>query len=362
MISYNYAFMKITTFLFLLAMAILPAHAQTNPADREKRAEIERKIQQGEPITPEERKFLEQILQQRNVDWTKTHPPHESLGFIPLNDLGEGTYKGQHGGLYPGGSNQPPAAHKNAGIKIARGIQPINGKIVMISTGMSNTHVEGEVFAKLLASASGINPRLQFVNCAQSGGSGKTTADPNHNYWRVAEKTLASAGVTPGEVQIAWIKQTVGDPQGDFPADAKKLQEYLLATVQNLHDKYPNLKIAYLTTRIYAGYAKSPLSPEPYAYEDGFGVKWLIADQIAGKPELNYDPAKGPVKSPWLAWGPYLWADGVKPRGDGLTWTADDFIPGDRTHPSDAGREKVAEHIINFLRGDPTSAPWFLEK
>jgi hypothetical protein len=41
-------------------------------------------------------------------------------------------------------------------------------------------------------------------------------------------------------------------------------------------------------------------------------VKWLIADQIAGNPELNYDPAKGRVRAAWLAWGPYIWADGVK--------------------------------------------------
>ena len=49
-------------------------------------------------------------------------------------------------------------------------------------------------------------------------------------------------------------------------------------------------------------------------------MKWLIADQIAGKPELNFDAAKGPVRSPWIAWGPDLWADGLKGRKDGLLW------------------------------------------
>jgi hypothetical protein len=39
-------------------------------------------------------------------------------------------------------------------------------------------------------------------------------------------------------------------------------------------------------------------------------VKWLIADRIAAKPELNFDPAKGPVRLPWIAWGSYLWAHG----------------------------------------------------
>ena len=54
------------------------------------------------------------------------------------------------------------------------------------------------------------------------------------------------------------------------------------------------------------GYAKGPLSPEPYPYQDGFAMKWLIADQILSKPEVNYDPAMGPVTSPWIEWGPYL--------------------------------------------------------
>ena len=77
-----------------------------------------------------------------------------------------------------------------------------------------------------------------------------------------------------------------------------------------LHNKFPNLKIAYLSSRIYGGWAASPLNPEPHAYEEGFSAKWLIADQIAGKPELNYDPAKGAVQSPW--------ADGLKGRNDGM--------------------------------------------
>jgi hypothetical protein len=54
-------------------------------------------------------------------------------------------------------------------------------------------------------------------------------------------------------------------------------------------------------------------------------MRWLIQDQIAGQPELNYDPARGAVKSPLLLWGPYLWADGEMPRkADGLTYLLED--------------------------------------
>lgn len=34
-----------------------------------------------------------------------------SVGFVPLLDLGLGTYKGFTGGLYPNGANQPPARY-----------------------------------------------------------------------------------------------------------------------------------------------------------------------------------------------------------------------------------------------------------
>ena len=37
-----------------------------------------------------------------------------TVGFIPINDLGPGTYLGVQGGLYPGGSNEIPVAHRAA--------------------------------------------------------------------------------------------------------------------------------------------------------------------------------------------------------------------------------------------------------
>ncbi len=54
-----------------------------------------------------------------------------------------------------------------------------------------------------------------------------------------------------------------------------------------------------------------------------------------------------------LLWGPYLWADGVNPRkGDGLVYKAAD-LGQDGTHPSNDGRDKVAQQLLKFFKADP---------
>jgi hypothetical protein len=158
---------------------------------------------------------------------------------------------------------------------------------------------------------------------------------------------------------VAWIKLANAGPTQAFPEDARILQRDMTTVIQLLKQQFPNLRIAYLSNRIYAGYALGRLNPEPYAYQSSFAVKWLIEDQIGGSKALTYDPAKGDVKAPWLAWGPYLWADGMKPRSDGLIWECDD-LNDDGTHPSPDGRTKVANLLLQFFSTDPTASPWFL--
>lgn len=128
--------------------------------------------------------------------------------------------------------------------------------------------------------------------------------------------------------------------------------------MQIIRTKFPNAKICYLSSRIYAGYAVTTLNPEPFAYYTGWTVKRLIEDQINGDPALAFSGAN--VKAPWLAWGPYLWADGTIPRSDALTWICPDDYNADGTHPSISGRQKVAQLLFNFFSTDSTACPWFL--
>ena len=362
--------------LGLISAVWLAAQAITQ-AELQRFQEIKARHDRGETVSADEQRFAMDIMArqrqagaaQQNAEYARTHPPRESTGLVPLPDLATGTYQGEQGGLYPGGQNTPPAAHRKAGLALARQVVPLdsegrpsdNGRIAFLTIGMSNTTMESQAFIRLAHAESGLNPNLVLVDGAQGGQTARITANPEANFWKVVEERLAAAGVTAKQVQAAWIKQANAGPTAPFPAEAKKLQADLIATLHNLHDQFPNLKIAYLSSRIYAGYAAVPLNPEPHAYEGGFAVKWTIAGQIDGTPELQYDAAKGAVRAPWIAWGPYLWADGTKGRKqDNLVYTREDVGP-DGTHPSAQGQRKVGQLLLDFLKTDATARPWFVE-
>ena len=350
-------------------LLILPSGiwAQPDPKIMNRFEEVRARQRVGEPITAEEQAFIKKVQAEFNEAYVKKNPPRDFTGLVPLSDLGKRTYKGEEGGLYPGGVNTPPPAHLKLGMEAARQIVPRNaqgrvaedGKVVLLSIGMSNTTMEFQVFVKRAAEDKTLNPHLVPVDGAQGGQGADVTAIPHARFWNVVEERLAAAHVTPAQVQAVWIKQAYFGPWRQFPGEPRKMQGLLVATLHNLHGRFQNLKIAYMSSRIYAGYAIAALNPEPHAYESAFAIKWIIKDQMAGNPEVNCDPAKGPVRAPWVAWGPYLWADGVKGRKDGLVYLRDDVTTTDRTHPSLSGREKVVKLLMDFFKNDPTSRPWF---
>jgi hypothetical protein len=293
-----------------------------------------------------------------------------SKGWLPLTELGLGTYKGELGGLYPGGTNAMPDSHLAAGLALAGSISPLdtlgvpnaaNGRIVLLSIGMSNCTQEYSTFIPLAISSGLKNPRVQLVDGAQGGQTAAVFADPNAPAWDVVTQRLRNAGARAPQVQAIWLKEANAGPTQAFPLHAQILRDDLRAVVRNLQDKFPNAKLCYMSSRTYGGYASTALNPEPYAYESGFAVRWLIEEQLEGGAAVNFDPARGPVEAPWLAWGPYLWADGLTPRAaDGLIWECADVVTTDGTHPSTSGRAKIADLLLDFFTSDVTATPWFL--
>jgi hypothetical protein len=362
----------------LFATLILPMQARCEelPVDLNKARQIFQRRQSGEKISADDQAYLKRAMASRGAGGVPSAPQPAWNGHLtPLTELGTAKYKGEDGGLYGGGRNEPPKEHLAVAMAESAKIQPLDaegkpskdGKIVLVSIGMSNTTMEYSVFKKLADADPQKSPHVVVVDGAMGartgtawaldgvdllpagegdrlikimGGMGRKVTKGFGDTWTTVEERLKTAGVNARQVQA-----NIGD---------------ILLIARH---RYPNLRIAYLSSRIYGGYATTPLNPEPYAYEEAFSMRWLIQDQIAGKPALNYDSAHGEVKAPVVLWGPYLWADGTTPRkADGLIYAREDLSPGDGTHPEQSARTKVANLLLTFLKNDPTAKRWFTGK
>lgn len=294
-----------------------------------------------------------------------------SVGKTPLNDLGSGTYQSQQGGLYPGGINSRPSVHQAAGLAEAAQVVPrdtsgnvdlMNGKIVLLSIGMSNTKQEWQQFQDDARNDNTINRKLEIFNGAEGGWPAELIKNPNAEYWTRIDSNLSRENLSPEQVQAVWFKEAHRDTFGSFPEQAQRLRDDFREIMNILRSRFPNLRVLYASSRIYGGYGNGikPWVSECWAYETGFAVKWLIEDQINGDTNLNYDPNQGTVNSPWISWGPYTWADGLIPRSDGLIWECSDF-EGDGIHPGPDAEVKVSNMLMDFFKNDSTTASWFLE-
>ena len=295
--------------------------------------------------------------------------------------MGNGKYQGFEGGLYPDGTNTRPASHEAAGQALARQIQPLDaegkpsadGKIVLLGLGFSNTVQAFNGFMNVAKKDTTLNPKLVLVNGAVGGMAAEMVqqADTGRGkqYWDTVDKKLQAAGLTRAQVQAVWIKQTnpVQLATGGFPKNVQDFQAQLANKVRLVHDRFPNVKLAYFTSRSYGGWArpnngKGPGNSEPWSYESAFAYKWLIEQQLKGDPAVNYDPSKGPVKAPWMSWGPYIWANGEKPRADGFHFVLADFMETDQMHESPTGQIKVGQQMLQFFKNDPTTRTWFVQQ
>lgn len=107
----------------------------------------------------------------------------------PLTDLRDSAYirmDGQAtsytGGLYPGGANLRPPAHEAAGQAIAATIvplgsdgppDPVQGRIAVVSLGMSNTQAEFQNFMDLVHRDLEVNPQVGVGQWGAGGAHGR---------------------------------------------------------------------------------------------------------------------------------------------------------------------------------------------
>ena len=308
--------------------------------------------------------------------------PAENLG-IPLNDLGPRPYRlGYFGGLYENGSNEYPADHLAAGMEISRKIQPLDangspspdGKIGIIAIGAGDTNRvicspfrTGDCwsgsFVEMIRENARVNPAVVVVNAASEDFAVRDLGPALDNVQRYV---LDPAGISEQQVQVAWMQMSKDHPFVDITcacADDYNIKIDMGNALRALQARYPNLRTAYLSDRPYAGYSADAWNTEPFAYDTGIMMRIMIWDQLeqvrtgaifndSRVGRINYTQGQ----APWIAWGPYMWANGTTPRSDGLTWLPEDY---DGAFLSEEGAHKAAGLLFDFFMTDPTAKMWF---
>lgn len=280
-------------------------------------------------------------------------------GLVSLPELTE-PYQGVEQGLYPGGSNAPSGAHLSYGNQKSGEIVPRapdgtpdpNGLIGVISLGMSNTNQKWSRFERESDGNARHAARVVLIDGAQGGIDAENMANPQHRFWQeIFDARIAASGVAPEQIQVIWVMQSLRGEQGAFPARQVELKNFMQSMLDNALTRLPNVKVVYLSSRAYGGY----INREPYAFETAYSVKWLIEDQVTaidgGATEAG----------PWLAWGPYFWANGTCANADGTSWEPADFEDGgNNVHPALPGEIKAAALLEQFFSSDVRASAWYL--
>ena len=409
-----------TTLLALACLTLglsLPALADEPPIDVQRGRQLMERAKAGDTLNTDDAAYLERVKQAiraRAGGIKPGSPPQPSKPAMPVNPADwstlipitdmSGPYKGEDGGLYGGGKNEPPAEHRAAHLKESEKIRPLDakgepsaeGKIGVITIGFSNTSIESADFKRVADADAQKAANVVIVNGAIGGRSAvmwawdgadilpkagrerldkamdvvrmpKGKRNPSgleKDTWPTLAKRIEEAGLSPKQVQVCWLKHVEANPKpfGEFPAHARELQADITDILQIAKHHYPNLRIVYLSSRTFGGWSgRESGSPEPYAYESGFGTRWIVQAQMKGDAQLNFDPARGDVRAPLVLWGPYLWAQGDSPRKtDGLTWMQRDVRP-DQLHPNESGCKKATALLLNFFKTNEGAGRWFVK-
>lgn len=251
------------------------------------------------------------------------------------------------------------------------GRETIGGRIVLLSIGGANATEEWcsessappcnplSFYGRAIADPSVNHEAVVIVNGARAGKSALDwVARTSTEYDRIRDTRLAPLGLSEKQVQVVWLQITDSAPTVSLPAreaDAYLLRDRLGAVLLALKARYPNLRLVFVSSRMYGGYSQNPFLSEPYSYETGFAVKWLIESHITDKHSLN---DTGGI-TPWVDWGPYFWTNGAKPRSDGLAWTQEDF-KSDGANLSESGQSKAGQLLLDFFKRSELTSCWFL--
>ncbi len=296
---------------------------------------------------------------------------NDSTGLIPLIDLGPGMYLGYQGGLFPGGSNTEATAsqHYKKGRSFAKNMQPLDslgnvnygdGVVLMGGFGPS---VVGSLFDEFVPivrdTVDGYitNRCFDAINLSAGGkGLDFATGIDSTKYWNNLLGKIIEKGYTPEQLQVAFMyfsNKTDTTGMTSFPETPLEIRDSYEFFLRMLLDRFPNVKIVFISGRHYGGYCDTTMEQanaieEPISYWNSFSVKWLIQDQITGDPNLRYFGANKRV--PFIIWGPYYWTDGAEPRAtDGRFYVCEDFSETDGYHLMPDAYVEDADYLMQHI-------------
>ncbi len=261
-------------------------------------------------------------------------------------------------GYYGGGRNQHSPVHhflmKVAADQVTRldaqGQPDSSGKIGLIGLGFSYAVA---VFNAVMGRIANLDyqPRsgLVPVNGALGGKDATKLANPADTVWtQHVPAQLAAAGVSALQVQVAYLITGVNNSGGaGYPTHVTNLLVKLKAIVAIARLVFPNLRLLYVDSVHAHHYMDPGVTPdvEPTFMQQGFAVRQLFLDQLAGDPAL--DPAIAPV----IDWGGMLWCDGSRADSRGHAWLCPDHVKPDGHHTSDLGSDLLARLVVERWRG-----------
>lgn len=238
------------------------------------------------------------------------------------------SYEGFDGYMF-WGTNVPPqwltdkqtAALAQVTPRDDAGAPDANGSTVVATIGQAYSVALFNYAAQFANADTNKSPHVHFVNGAWGAGA-SVMADPNSPYWIDVDNAIAGAGFTNAQVQVLWLMTTNFFPTDPFPQHAIALEQDILSIVANVHARYPNLAMIYLSPRMSSRYADVSGPPPylcapPYDFENGFADQWAIRDQ-------------DPLNPVCVTWGP-CWFDESVPCSD---------FGADGTHLSPTGAAK----------------------
>lgn len=269
-------------------------------------------------------------------------------------------------GLYPGRVNEMPQDYLDWGRELAETIvkvdpdgnpQPIGGKKVLgLLNGMSNWNQEGSAFIGEANAKYGKEKAIIFGGSRGGWPLDRVVSDPI-GFWESPRggimTKLAKAKISPMQVQAAAMKNSIRGLNAPLDSSADQIQALWNLAIKTTLKYLPNVKLFYVSSAIYSGYGLKPLPrKEPQAFYEGYGVKQLV--------EQHIDSHRAGKNTPFVAWGPYIWANGTETNSEGLEWLVGDFELKDGIHPGPTAEAKVAGRLLSFFESHPTTAPWFV--